>query len=36
MRQPDQGLKRTLNNLARRHSSDSGDQADTAGVVVCG
>ncbi len=36
MRQADQGFQRTLDNLARSRSADLGDQADTAGVVVCG
>ena len=36
MRQPDQGLERAVHDLARSRSADLGDQADTAGVVVCG
>ena len=36
VRQPDQCLKRALDDLAGSSSSDLGDQADTAGVVVCG
>ena len=36
MRQPDQGLQRAIDDLARSRSADLGDQADTAGVVVCG
>ena len=36
MRQPDQSLERAVHDLARSGSADSGDQADTAGVVVCG
>ncbi len=36
MRQPDQSLQRAIHDLARSDSADFGDQADTAGVVVCG
>ena len=36
MRQPDQGLERAVHDLARSASADLRDQADTAGVVVCG
>ena len=36
MRQADEGLKRAIDNLARRHSAHLGDQADTAGIMVCG
>ena len=36
MRQPDQGLEGAVHDLARGRPVDSGDQADTAGVVVCG
>ena len=36
VRQTDQGLQRTLHDLARGPASDSGDQADTAGIVVGG
>ena len=36
MRQPDQSFQRAVNDLARSSSADFGDQADTAGVVVCG
>jgi hypothetical protein len=36
MRQADQGFQRTIDNLARSHSAHLGDQADTAGVMVCG
>ena len=36
MRQPDQSFERAIYDLARRDSADLGDQADTAGVVVCG
>jgi hypothetical protein len=36
MRQPDQGFERTIYDLPRGGSAHLGDQADTAGVVVCG
>ena len=36
MRQPDQGFERAVHDLPRSGSADPGDQADTAGVVVCG
>jgi hypothetical protein len=36
VRQPDQSLQRAVNDLARSSTADFGDQADTAGVVVCG
>ena len=36
MRQPDQGFEGAVHDLARGRPVDSGDQADTAGVVVCG
>ena len=36
MRQPDQSFERAVDDLARSSSADLGDQADTAGVVVCG
>ena len=36
MRQADQSFERAVDDLARRGSADLGDQADTAGVVVCG
>src|SRR5258708_34920158 len=36
MRQPDQSFERAVYDLARSGSADLGDQADTAGVVVCG
>ena len=34
--QPDQGFEGAVHDLARGRPVDSGDQADTAGVVVCG
>jgi hypothetical protein len=36
VRKPDQGFERPLDNLARSTSSESCDQADTAGIMVCG
>ena len=36
MRQPDQSFERAVYDLSRGGSADLGDQADTAGVVVCG
>jgi hypothetical protein len=36
MRQSDQGFEGAVHDLARSLPVDSGDQADTAGVVVCG
>jgi hypothetical protein len=36
MRQADQRFEGTIHDLARSRTVDSGDQADTAGVVVCG
>jgi hypothetical protein len=36
MRQPYQGLERAVHDFARGGSAHLGDQADTAGVVVCG
>ena len=36
MRQPDQRFEGAVHDLARSRPTDLGDQADTAGVVVCG
>jgi hypothetical protein len=36
VRQADEGLQRSLHDLTRSRSAYSGDQADTAGIVVCG
>jgi hypothetical protein len=36
VRKPDQGFERPLDNFARSTSSESCDQADTAGIMVCG